>query len=177
MYCSHRAATVTCLGSGRLWALDRITFRALIVGNMKRRREQYQNVLLSTQMFKGLATEQLAAMADSLIPEKFSKGTVIISEGDAITDASKFYVIEKGEVECYKINGLSKKTSLISKMGPGDIFGEIAFITNNNRQADCIASTEVKCLTLSRDAFNRLTGGFKEILAHQVNKYNEINAD
>ena len=43
-------------------------------------------------------------------------------------------------------------------MGPGEYFGERALVTSEPRMASVVALTDVKCLCLSREAFNMLRG-------------------
>jgi len=93
---------------------------------------------------------QLAAIADCLVPETFSAGTSIIKQGDAVTSSSKFYIIEQGTVDCFRTKEPSKKDGspgerkLTRSMGANDVFGEVALLTQVPRQADCVATTNVK---------------------------------
>ncbi len=103
-----------------------------------------------TPLFKDLTERQLAAIADCLVPETFAAGTFIITQGDAVTSSSKFYIIEDGKVDCFRTKEPSKKDGtpgkrkLTRSMGANDVFGEVALLTKVPRQADCVATTDVK---------------------------------
>lgn len=170
MYNAPRAATIKAETSGRLWALDRTTFRALVINTTRQRRENYEGVLRDNPVFCELEKEELAAVADALAPESFKEGTLIISQGDAATSNSKLYMIERGAVDCYRTDPSGKRT-LAAKLGPGDVFGEIALLTDSYRQADCVATSEVRCLTLQRDAFERLMGPCQPRLKKRIETY------
>jgi cAMP-dependent protein kinase regulator len=149
LYNSKRAATVMAETDGVLWALDRRSFRALVVGTMQQRRKRNEAVVQKTPLFKDLTERQLAAIADCLVLETFFAGTVIITQGDPVTSSSKFYIIEQGHVDCFrtkeqKKDGTPGKRKLTRSMGANDVFGEVALLTKMPRQADCVATTDVK---------------------------------
>lgn len=56
---------------GVLWALDRATFRNLVVGSMVERRQRHEATLKAMPVFQHLSHEQLAAIADCLSPETY----------------------------------------------------------------------------------------------------------
>ncbi len=41
----------------------------------------------------------------------------------------------------------------LSRLGPGDVFGEMALLTGEPRQADVVALEPVSCLEVDREAF------------------------
>ena len=59
-------------------------------------------MLKRTALFKDLSEQQLAAIADCLAPQSFPENAVIIRQGDPITSSSKFYIVEDGQVECFR---------------------------------------------------------------------------
>ena len=84
---------------------------------------------------------------ESVLQEHFEPGERIFSEGDF---GDKCFVIVKGEVEVIK-NG-----EAVATLGQGDVFGEIALISDNPRNAGVQAKSPVDVITVSRDAFGRL---------------------
>lgn len=76
----------------------------------------------------------------------FSKDEQIIKSGE---QGDMAYVIIEGEVEI-KNNNNGK---LLSTLKDGDIFGELALLTDDVRSADVFAKTDVKAMTLHKDAF------------------------
>jgi hypothetical protein len=71
MYNCPRAATVSALGAGVLWAVDRATFRRLVVRSMADARGRHEAVLRGAPLFAALTDAQRAAIADCLVPEAF----------------------------------------------------------------------------------------------------------
>ncbi len=54
-----------------LWAVDRHTFRSIIVDSMMRQREQSEELLQKMPIFSSLTAENRAAIADCLAREKY----------------------------------------------------------------------------------------------------------
>lgn len=174
MYDCARAATIKADTDGTLWGLDRQTFRALVVSSTVERRKRHEIFLRSVKLFKDLSPEQLAAIADCLEMETYESTDSIIRQGEELNAGSKFYILETGRVNCYRSERGKKK--LTRTLEAGDVFGEVALITSEPRAADCVAATHVKCLTMSKTAFERLMGPVESILAHYVEEYKTMNS-
>lgn len=88
----------------------------------------------------------------------FPEGDYIIHEND---EPDQFYLIIEGLVDVTKIDPDKNIEYIINSLKPGDVFGEIGFVTKNPRTANVKSKTNIKVL-----AFN-----FEEV--HKKN--NEIN--
>jgi len=80
-----------------------------------------------------------------------STGDEIIKQGDV---GEKFYIIRSGNVEAVKEE--DGKEELLSTLGPGDFFGELALLEKQPRVATVRAVDEVEVLTLSKDLFEQV---------------------
>lgn len=76
------------------------------------------------------------------------KGEYLITDG---SEDSSFYILLKGSVEVSK----EDPAKPFAKLQAGDSFGEIAFITGENRTADVIASEQSIVLKIDRISFDR----------------------
>lgn len=90
--------------------------------------------------FKDFSDTQITDVVNASEWKDFSKGEVIITEGEKETS---FYIIAKGGVE------VVKKDTVIGTMKQGDCFGEIAFITRRPRVATIMARTDVTLMSVS----------------------------
>ena len=90
--------------------------------------------------FRDFSDEQITEVVNASEWREFGKGDVIISEGDQET---AFYVIAKGGVE------VVKNDTVVGRMRQGDCFGEIAFLTNQPRNATIVARTDVSLMCVS----------------------------
>ena len=72
-----RAATVQAQTPAILWAVDRMTFRRIIMNNTFRKRKLYEGFLKTVPILQNLDTEELVKIADALEPQGFFPGDVI----------------------------------------------------------------------------------------------------
>ncbi|TVY86563.1 cAMP-dependent protein kinase regulatory subunit [Lachnellula willkommii] len=165
MYNAPRAATVMSAEAGStLWALDRITFRRILMDSTFQRRRLYESFLEEVKILSTLTKYERSKIADALETQKFPAGTTIIKEGDA---GEAFYLLESGEAEAFK-NGVEKAVKQYRK---GDYFGELALLNDAPRAASVTSKTEVKVATLGKDGFQRLLGPVESIMRRT--KYDE----
>jgi NADH:ubiquinone reductase (H+-translocating) len=92
-------------------------------------------------------TQIRVSQPDAVIQEHFHAGETIFDQGDFGT---KLYVVVKGEVEI--VSGGKR----LAALGPGEIFGEVALVSDHARTATVRAATDVDVVTVSRAAFQRL---------------------
>lgn len=175
MYNCPRAATVIARSEGTLWCVDRLSFRNIIVVSTAKKRLQYERTLSEIELFQVLTPEDRSVIADCLTLEIYDPGEFILKEGDELTSESKFYIVEKGEIECFKMIGEERK--MVKSIGAGGYFGEMALIEEKPRAADCVAKTRLKVLSMARTAFERIMGSAEEILGERIAEYKKINAD
>lgn len=156
MYSSPRAATVIALTDCILWALDRITFRKILLGSSFKKRMMYDELLKSMPILKSLTTYDRAKLADALDTEFYEPGQVIVKEGDV---GENFYLIEYGECEVSK-----KDQGVVAHLKARDYFGEVALLNDLPRQATVTAETKTKVATLGKSGFQRLLGPVVDVL-------------
>lgn len=82
--------------------------------------------------------------------ERYSVGQVIFREGD---DSQEAYRILAGRVDISI--GTGSKRILLARLGPGDIFGEMAMIEDKARSATATAAEGVEAEVMSPADFNR----------------------
>ncbi|CAI6342429.1 unnamed protein product [Periconia digitata] len=157
MYNAPRAATVVTAEQSTLWALDRVTFRRILMDSAFQRRRMYEGFLEEVPLLSSLTPYERSKIADALETKKFPPGTTIIQEGDV---GESFYILESGEADVYK-RGNSKSLKRYQK---GDYFGELALLNDAPRAASVISTSEVKLATLGKNGFQRLLGPVEGIM-------------
>lgn len=158
MYNAPRAATVVSADSkSTLWALDRITFRRILMDSAFQRRRMYEAFLEEVPLLSSLKPYERAKIADALDASKYSAGSTIIKEGDP---GDAFYLLESGEAEAFK----KDVEGSVKSYKRGDYFGELALLDDKPRAASVVAKTDVKVARLGRDGFKRLLGPVEEIM-------------
>ncbi|KAB5572691.1 cyclic nucleotide-binding-like protein [Coniochaeta sp. 2T2.1] len=158
MYNSPRAATViSAEPQCTLWAVDRTTFRRILMESTFARRRMYEGFLSEVPLLSSLTAWERSKIADALETQKFPAGTTIIHEGEP---GNSFYLLEEGEAEAYK----SGNEAPVMKYKKGDFFGELALLNDAPRAASVVARTDVKVATLDKPAFQRLLGPVEGIM-------------
>jgi cAMP-dependent protein kinase regulator len=158
MYDAPRAATVVSAESAcTLWALDRITFRRILMDSTYQRRRLYEKFLEEVPILSTLTKYERSKIADALETQKYPAGTTIIKEGDV---GEAFYLLESGEAEAHKVGAQNP----VKHYTKGDYFGELALLNDAPRAASVISKTEVKVATLGKDGFQRLLGPVESIM-------------
>ena len=82
LYNMPRAATIQATSDGKLWALDRQTFRRILLKSAFRKRKMYETLINNVPMLKTLQNYERLNLADALIPRTFSAGEKIIQQGE-----------------------------------------------------------------------------------------------
>ncbi|KAL1891512.1 hypothetical protein Sste5346_007603 [Sporothrix stenoceras] len=158
MYNAPRAATVMSAEAAcTLWALDRLTFRRILMESTFARRRMYESFLEEVPLLATLTPYERSKIADALETQKFAPGATIIREGDP---GHSFYLVESGEAEVYK----SGTDSPVKHYQKGDFFGELALLNDAPRAATIVAKTDIKVATLGKSAFQRLLGPVEGIM-------------
>lgn len=158
MYNAPRAATVISAESGcTLWALDRLTFRRILMESTFARRRMYESFLEEVPLLQSLTPYERSKIADALETQKYAPGEIIIREGDP---GHSFFLLESGEADAYK--GDSKES--VKHYSKGDFFGELALLNDAPRAASIAATTDVKVASLGKNAFQRLLGPVEGIM-------------
>ena len=94
---------------------------------------------------------------------EFEEGTAIIHEGDSLVDdGGMFFMIESGEVKCTRGEG-DQDVEVNKRLGRGDVFGEVALLRDEPRQATVTAVTDTSCWTVDRETFKRVLGDLEEL--------------
>ena len=99
--------------------------------------------------------ERFSGLSDSEVKKIASTGTYVtvpaewslMGEG---TSADKAYLLISGEVS------VRKHGKQVAKLGPGDIFGEMAIVNHKLRSATVISLTRLECLHFTRKQIEEL---------------------
>jgi CRP/FNR family cyclic AMP-dependent transcriptional regulator len=104
-------------------------------------------MLERASLWSGLDRKDLKFIVKLSKERKYETGDVIVRKGEVTVG---FYLILDGSVEI-----MSNGTTL-SKLGPGQFFGEMSVVDNQPRSADVVAIEPSRCLVLTAWSFNAL---------------------
>jgi len=167
MYNTPRAATIVAASEGVIWALDRVTFRKIVLKAAYKRRMMHEALLGKVPMLEHLNEFERMNVADALESCPFQDGDLIIKQGD---DAQHMYFIEKGvcSVKMLDDNGVDVE---VTKLEEGQYFGELALVTHKPRAASVYAEGRTTVASLDILAFERLLGSCMDVMKRSIGDY------
>ncbi|KAK1749254.1 putative cAMP-dependent protein kinase regulatory subunit [Skeletonema marinoi] len=167
LYGAPRAASCIASGDVRLWTLDRISFKRVLMKTTIDVRTVNKSFLEMVPLFSNLDEYELLTISDALHEESFEDSQAVLTEGEA---GDKFYLIKEGNVVCTKRqrDGSIKE---VKRLTTGEYFGELALLTDKPRQATVTAEGSLTVLWINRETFNNLVC-IKELLVRNMGTYN-----
>eukprot|EP00160_Parvularia_atlantis_P014346 Unigene3515_Nuclearia_a/m.10739 Unigene3515_Nuclearia_a/g.10739 ORF Unigene3515_Nuclearia_a/g.10739 Unigene3515_Nuclearia_a/m.10739 type:complete len:316 (-) Unigene3515_Nuclearia_a:405-1352(-) len=171
MYNAPRAATVRATSDSIVWALDRNSFRRMLMDTTFKKRRLYEHFLEEVALLKPLETYERHKIADALEIVSFEENTVVIKQGDV---GETFYIIESGEADVSQTDADGKSRHIIT-LKKGDYFGELALLTDKPRAASVTSKGRLKTLTLNKGGFDRLLGPCQDILKRNADTYQKYS--
>lgn len=174
MYNAPRAATcrVSPGGEAKLWALDRVSFKVIVVAAAMIKRETYQGFLEKVPILSSLNPGELQTLADSLAEEKYADAATICTQGE---EGNYFYIIKDGNAVCSVVDAAGESKDVATLEG-GGYFGEIALMTAKPRQATVKAKGDLSVLAIDRATFTRVLGNLDEIMKRNIDQYTKYTA-
>ncbi|MCG6962180.1 MAG: mechanosensitive ion channel family protein [Acidobacteria bacterium] len=121
-----------------------------------------ERALASAAIFSGLPESALARLAAHSRWLRFVPGEAIVTEGDA---SRALYVIAEGQAV------VRRQRRELGRVGAGEVFGEIAFLTGQPRTATVRASTELHVVEVDSVALSALleeNADLADVLAERV---------
>ena len=139
--------TVKALEPVHLWSLDAAHFRRAVAQYRAETLSTNLEFLRSLPLLKKESEKDIEWLAESTGTQVFRSGSVVISEG---APGFVLYIVREGELVC------SVRGEEVTRLGPGDYFGEQAIIAGSSRTAMVAAITDVHLLFLSRQNLQRV---------------------
>jgi len=139
------------------------TIQELMSSTMKQSDEESViEMLQKTPLWSALSKQDLKLVAKLSHERSFQIGQAIVTKGEA---GVGFYLILEGAVEV-RSGGKS-----LSKLGPGQFFGEMSIIDNQPRSADVIAIENSRVLILSAWSFKTLISDNPKIALKMMQEF------
>ena len=101
--------------------------------------------LVETPFFGGLSGSSLDLLIAMLVERRFEAGATVVAEGEP---GRSMYIVHAGELVVSKL-GESGCVIAITRLGPGDFFGEMTLIEVQNRSATLVAESPVALYELT----------------------------
>jgi len=129
------------------------------------------DVLALIPLFHGLTRRQLKDLAGSFETAEFMAEHSIVRKGDP---GDSFYVVLAGQAK------VTSGRKFLTRLLPGDHFGEIAVIDGGPRTASVISETPMTLAILTRRAFHRAMREDPDLAFHMMTElakmFRRVNA-
>ncbi len=117
--------------------------------------EERIQILKNTHIFSETGADVLFEVANALTEKHARKEKIIIHKGDL---GNSMFIIVKGKVRVHDGN------HVLTKLGPGSVFGEYSLIDEETRSASVTADEASDLLKLSQEDFFRIISEKKEVM-------------
>ena len=126
--------------------------------------------------FARLGSKSLTEIIPALEYRRFVKGSTIIKEGEV---GDCYYLIRSGDVQV-EVGRAANQIIPIARLGTKEGFGEMALMSDEPRNADVVAITDVEVWRLPKGPFKDMLSEnaplsiyFKDLVAHRQKEYQE----
>lgn len=104
-------------------------------------------VLLKSPLFAALDPDAAMAVRRSMVEVHLGRGQVLFREGDY---GDRLYVVAEGKLKVGR-SSADGRESLLSVLGPGDMFGELTVFDPDARMGTAVAVTDCRLYSLSAE--------------------------
>lgn len=109
-------------------------------------------ILAGIDIFSGLGAGDLAALSGKMRHRIFAPGEAVFRENES---GDELFVVATGRVSV-SVRSEDGEDIVLSRLGPGAFFGEMAILERAPRSATCTAIDETDCLVLGAGDFEAL---------------------
>ncbi len=137
-------------------------------------------ILARAGIFQGVAPDAVAALVRSLEPAVYPRGHTVFREGEP---GESLFIITSGKVKIGRRTPDGRE-SLITLMGPADMFGELALFDPGPRTSTVTTLTEVEVVIMDHDALRswirdrpQIAEQLLRVLARRLRRTNDSLSD
>lgn len=113
-----------------------------------------RELLRTVPLFSELGDQEVGSLSRLATRRRYPKDTVVFFENE---EGDFFFTIVQGRIKV-TILGDDGREIILSVLGPGDFFGEMALLDNEPRSATAIAMEDSELLSLHRTDFQTVIG-------------------
>jgi len=168
VYNAPRTATVKSLRAGKVWSINRATFRKVLKKHNVDESTRNIGFLKQVSLLAPLLSSELELLDQALDTSHFKEGHVIFNQGD---EGDRFYIVRTGVVTGIKVSAERQEEF---ELKSGDFFGERALLKNETRAATITCHTAVTLLSLSRHDFGVILGPLDDIMSRHQAVYDKV---
>jgi len=158
-----RAAVPCLVLVAKKAALDRVVATAPGVGRRFAefcRRRMLENLLRTNFILRAASPAERPALIERFAIRSFEAGDKIITQG---SPAEGLHLIALGEVAVVHQDQIDGSSTIVTKLGPGEVVGEVALVLRRPAIADVVAHHPTVTLFLPRERLMELVKGHPKV--------------
>src|SRR6058998_2171437 len=124
-------------------------------------------VLKTSKLFSGMVASELEVLENTAQVKSYKAGRNIFQEGDP---GDGLYIIVEGKVQITCLVDEDQRR-VLSRLGPGDFFGEMAVLDNQPRSATATAETDTRVYFILRDDLLKVLERSPSLAANLVREF------
>jgi CRP/FNR family transcriptional regulator len=122
------------------------------MGAMSASSEDTIALLTRVPVFSTLSAEELAQVAEVVVPRRFEAGEVVFKKGD---EGTTCYIVRSGQARAIHEH-LDGRSITLAHFAPGDIFGEMAMFDGERRSATVEVTEATEAIAILSTDMHRL---------------------
>lgn len=126
--------------------------------------ETLTTALQRIPLFAGLPAEQLRSLAAEALRHRYVRGQVVFSRGDA---GDRAFIIVDGAIDLV-IDSADGRELILSRLGQGEHFGEMALVDDHQRSATARAAVPTELVVVLRRTFLQALEQQPEMARHII---------
>ena len=115
--------------------------------------------LVETDIFGSVPEEQLIEIAKILRDETVPAKTVLFRKGDP---GDSFYIVHSGKIRVF-LEGEDGVETDLTRLGPGDSFGEMALLTEEPRSTNIETIEKTHLFVLAKEEFDGILKKYPDV--------------
>jgi len=122
-----------------------------VISKSKEQINRIKTSIIHSIIFQNLENNEVNIVINGMEEKNYNPGEFVIKQGES---GDCLFIVEKGDLECYKRFGNDTNDKLLKVYSSGDSFGELALLYNAPRAASVKAKTKSILWSLDRETFN-----------------------
>lgn len=115
------------------------------------RRRMLENLVRTSSILSAVDPSERPSLVDAFVTRTFEQGDKLIEQDQ---ESDGLFLVASGEVAVLHKDG--EESTMIARLGPGEVVGEVALVLRRPATADVIAEHPTVALHLPRDRFHDL---------------------
>jgi len=168
LYNAPRAASIRAVTPLKLYKIDQLTFRSLVMSDSNSSRSDIVSLLKMLPTVQDLEEDQVQKLAEAVTTVEFAEGERIVNKGDI---GAILYMVKSGKVKLTNIGHAAARFE-DQVLETGKYFGERALFEGETRgrAADVTALTKCSLLAISKGVLEASLGPVEELLRNSALK-------